>query len=185
MKTIVVASHNPVKQQAALDGFQRMFPGQAFDIQAIEVPSGVSDQPVSDDETLQGALNRARQARRLLPQADFWVGIEGGVQLASANPDQLASGSDEMAVFAWVVVVSVTKLGKARTGAFFLPPVVMRLVKEGSELGEADDIVFGRTNSKQKNGAVGLLTGDVIDRRLYYEQAVVLALIPFRNPDLY
>jgi non-canonical (house-cleaning) NTP pyrophosphatase len=84
-----------------------------------------------------------------------------------------------------VVVLSGDKIGKARTGAFFLPPAVARLVNEGIELGEADDMVFGRTNSKQKNGAVGLLTGDVIDRRLYYEQAVVLALIPFKNPDLY
>ncbi len=46
-------------------------------------------------------------------------------------------------------------------------------------------MVFGRTNSKQGNGAVGLLTGDVIDRAAYYVHAVILALIPFRNPELY
>jgi len=45
--------------------------------------------------------------------------------------------------------------------------------------------VFGKENSKQTYGAVGLLTGDVIDRTRFYEDAVVLALIPFRNPDLY
>ena len=45
--------------------------------------------------------------------------------------------------------------------------------------------MFGRTNSKQQNGAVGLLTGDVIDRIALYEPAVVLALVPFRNPRLY
>ena len=61
----------------------------------------------------------------------------------------------------------------------------MSLVREGKELGEADDIVFGKENSKQTYGAVGLLTGDVIDRTRFYEDAVVLALIPFRNPDLY
>ena len=32
--------------------------------------------------------------------------------------------------------------------------------------GEAADIVFGRTNSKQENGAVGLLTGDALERSL-------------------
>jgi hypothetical protein len=37
---------------------------------------------------------------------------------------------------------------------------VRRLVRdEGLELGHADDLVFGRTNSKTTNGACGLLTG--------------------------
>jgi non-canonical (house-cleaning) NTP pyrophosphatase len=58
-------------------------------------------------------------------------------------------------------------------------------VRQGMELGDADDAVFGRSNSKQANGAVGILTGNVIDRAELYEQAVVLALIPFKNPELY
>ena len=59
------------------------------------------------------------------------------------------------------------------------------MIKEGKELGEADDIVFNRNNSKQENGAVGILTGDVIDRMKYYTEAVILSLIPFKNVDLY
>jgi len=58
-------------------------------------------------------------------------------------------------------------------------------VRAGVELGEADDIVFQRANSKQENGAIGLLTGDVIDRRQLYEHAIVLALVAFKNPSLY
>jgi non-canonical (house-cleaning) NTP pyrophosphatase len=53
------------------------------------------------------------------------------------------------------------------------------------ELGEADDVYFGLSNSKQANGAVGLLTGNVLTRASFYEQAVIFALIPFKNPDLY
>jgi non-canonical (house-cleaning) NTP pyrophosphatase len=59
------------------------------------------------------------------------------------------------------------------------------LIKEGKELGEADDIVFQKENSKQKTGAVGLLTGNVLDRTSYYKEAIILALIPFKNKDLY
>jgi non-canonical (house-cleaning) NTP pyrophosphatase len=104
------------------------------------------------------------------------VGIEGGV----------AEKKGEMEAFAWVVIRSREGLeGKGRTGTFFLPPAVQELVNAGKELGEADDIVFGRENSKQQNGAVGLLTGDVIDRTHYYTEAVVLALIPFKNKRLY
>ena len=42
-----------------------------------------------------------------------------------------------------------------------------------------------RSNSKQDNGAVGLLTDSVIDRAQLYEQAMILALIPFKNEILY
>ena len=59
------------------------------------------------------------------------------------------------------------------------------LVRAGKELGEADDIVFGRRNSKQKEGALGLLTGKVIDRRELYEHAILLALVPFKSSELY
>jgi inosine/xanthosine triphosphatase len=175
MKTVVVASQNPVKKQAALDGFLRMFPGESFQVQAVDVPSGVSDQPCSNPETLRGAENRALLARAALPQADFWIGIEGGVE----------KQDEGLAAFAWVVILSKVQQGQSRTGTFFLPRAVADLVHQGQELGRADDLVFGDTNSKQKNGAVGLLTNNVIDRAGLYTEAVILALIPFKNPQFY
>jgi inosine/xanthosine triphosphatase len=176
---VVVASTNPVKVQAVRTGFACMFPGQEFEITAVSVPSGVSVQPSTDVETLQGALNRARNAALVHPQADYWVGVEGGTD----QDDEVFPG--EMYTFAWIVVQSRDRLGKGRTGAFYLPPAVADLVRQGVELGDADDIVFGRSNSKQQNGAIGLLTGDVIDRAALYEPAVIFALIPFVNPNLY
>lgn len=181
MKTVIVASTNPVKIQAARAGFTRLFPAETFAFETCTVPSGVSDQPLSSRETLQGALNRARAARDRFPHAAYWVGIEGGVEDA---PEGSLTGG-EMCAFAWVAVLSAAQVGKGRTGLFFLPPRVAELVRAGKELGEADDIVFGQINSKQSNGAVGLLTGDVIDRARFYVPAVILALIPFKNPDLY
>ena len=59
------------------------------------------------------------------------------------------------------------------------------LVESGVELGVADDQVFGHTNSKHQGGAVGLLTGNAVDRRALYAQAVALALVPFKNAELY
>lgn len=175
MKTIVLASNNPVKTQATLMGFQAMYPEDELEILHASVPSGVDDQPGSSDETLQGALNRASNAAQAIPAADFWIGIEGGVEVTSEG----------MSAFAWVVVMADALQGKARTGTFFLPPQVAQLVEQGMELGEADDIVFSRTNSKQQNGAIGILTGDVIDRAEFYRHAVIMALIPFKNAGLY
>ena len=172
---IVLASNNPVKIQATQAAFERMFSGQAFQIQAVSVASGVPNQPASDRETLEGAWNRAHNAALAHPEGDFWVGIEGGVE---AQGDQLAA-------FAWVVILSEEMSGKSRTGTFFLPPRVAELVRQGYELGDADDLVFGKFNSKQKNGAIGILTGNVVDRKKLYEQAVILALAPFKNMELY
>lgn len=175
MRRIVIASKNPVKITATLLGFQSIFPDEEFDATGISVPSGVSDQPFSDGETLQGALNRANAAYESNRNADFWVGIEGGIE----------DKGSEMEAFAWVVVRSKTLIGKGKSGTFLLPKRVMNLIKEGMELGEADDIVFGMTNSKQEHGAVGILTGNVINRTELYKAATVLSLIPFRNTELY
>ena len=175
MKVIGLASKNPVKVAAALWGFQRMFAEEEFEVRSVPVSSSVCHQPLSDDETLRGALGRAQQARSLLADADYWVGIEGGVE------DQ----ATEMAAFAWVVILSVNgRVGKG-TGTFFLPEAVAELVRRGKELGEADDIVFSQANSKQDQGAIGLLTDNVVDRTQLYAQAVILALIPFKNRMLY
>lgn len=175
MKTIVVASQNPVKVTAALSGFIKMFPSEEFKAVAVQAQSDVSAQPFTSEETLAGALNRSANARKIFPDADFWVGIEGGVE----------EHRQELAVFAWVVIQSRGQIGKGRTGTFYLPTQISDLVRSGTELGEADDIIFHRSNSKQGNGAIGLLTGDVIDRSQLYEMAVVFALLPFRNKDLY
>ena len=175
MKTIVKASQNPVKIEAARSGFEIMFPGETFKVRSVSVPSGGGQQPMSSQETLQGARNRARNARQALPQADYWVGIEGGIELING----------EMAAFAWVFVLSQKRAGKSQTGTFFLPSEVAELIRQGKELGDADDIVFKRSNSKQKDGAIGILTSNVIDRTSLYQHAVVLALVPFKNPELY
>ncbi len=173
---IVIASKNPVKINATLNGFKKMFPKVTFETESVSVSSRVSEQPRSDAEAFTGALNRADGASKEVSDGDFWVGIEGGIE----------EKNFDMEAFAWVVIKSKNDTyGKGRTGTFFLPPKIAELIKQGKELGEADDIVFGRSNSKQKNGAVGILTGDVVDRTKYYTEAVVFALIPFKNKKLY
>lgn len=172
---VIIASKNPVKAHCTQNGFERVFPDYKIEVESCAVPSGVADQPMTDEETLQGAKNRAMNAKEKQPDADFWIGIEGGID----------EHNEVMEAFAWVYILSSNQSGKARTASFDLPKKIRTLIHDGIELGVADDMVFQRSNSKQKNGAVGILTKDLIDRASYYEPAVVLALIPFVNPDLY
>lgn len=175
MSTIIIASQNPVKKQAVQRGFQQLFPHQIFELTPINVLSGVSEQPVGDDETRLGAANRIAAAQIKYPQADFWSAIEGGV----------AEVENQLSAFAWIVISDGKRTGWSRSASFFLPEKVAALVRQGVELGEADDRIFGRSNSKQMNGAVGILTADAVDREELYTHAVLLALIPFLNPTLY
>jgi inosine/xanthosine triphosphatase len=175
MRNIVIASKNPIKGNAILRGFTTFFPAEEFQLISLDVPSGVSEQPVGDQETRQGALNRINAVKQVHPLADYWTAIEGGID----------DTGYEMSAFAWIVIANNRNIGWSRSAAFYLPQKVAEFVRQGMELGHADDLVFGRSNSKQSNGAVGILTGNAIDREELYAHAVLLALIPFINPALY
>ncbi|MEI6463031.1 MAG: inosine/xanthosine triphosphatase [bacterium] len=175
MKKIIISSKNPVKINATLEGFKKAFPGEEFEIESVSVESNVSNQPRSEEETMEGALNRSNNAYLAKKDADYWVGIEGGVQ----------EYKEGMLTFAWIYIKGDKLIGKGRSASFILPEKVADVVRQGKELGDADDIVFGKSNSKQQNGAVGILTGDIITRTALYVPAVILALVPFKNTTLY
>lgn len=174
MVRIAVASTNPIKVNSVKLAFSSIFPDLNFNISGFSVSSGVSAQPIGEKETLKGATNRVKNLAKTTV-ADYYVGIEGGSKHVGKS----------METFAWIVVKSKNKISKSRTASFYLPKKIIALIKQGVELGQADDIVFNRKNSKQLNGAIGILTNDVVTRTDYYQQAVVLAFIPFKNPKLY
>ncbi|MBR9999560.1 MAG: inosine/xanthosine triphosphatase [Cyclobacteriaceae bacterium] len=175
MKKVYIGSENPVKIACTEMAFRCVFPDTEFSFMGKISDSRVNDQPMSDQETYKGARNRVENLKDLFPDGDFWVGIEGGVEMIN----------DSMHAFAWMVVDGKNNSGEARTATFPLPERIKELVSRGMELGHADDLVFKRSNSKQKDGAVGILTGGIIDRKHYYIHAMILALIPFINTTLY
>jgi inosine/xanthosine triphosphatase len=171
-----VASTNPVKLKAVERSAALIWRDRDYAILPVSVDSQVSAQPLSNAETLKGAENRANAARLAKPHAHYWFGIEGGVE---PSPHGLLT-------FAWIVVIDRDRrIGRARSASFLLPEVICAKVLRGMELGQADDEVFGRTDSKRKDGAIGLLTAGALDRTELYAQAVTAALIPFLNPRLY
>ncbi len=169
-----VGSTNPVKIQCVATAITQFWP--EAEARGVATDSGVSHQPMSDDEMFTGARNRAQQALQQMPAADFGVGIEGGVLDTAAV----------MWAYAWVVIVDRGgRIGTGQTGRFPLPAGVAQLVRAGLELGEADDRFFGRENSKQKEGAIGLLSNGKLDRVQLYQQGVTFALLRFVNPEFY
>ena len=171
-QTLVVASQNPVKIEATRRGFASMFPRRVFHLHPVAVPSGVRPQPLSDAETLQGALTRVQHAAHLVPQADYWVGIEGGVEERQGG----------MEAFAWIVI-SAPHISSAKVARELLVSLKRSRLSyaKGYELAAAVEEMYQHTQVKSTTGAVGVLTEGVIDRVQLYEHAVVLALVPFKH----
>ncbi|CAM9524131.1 unnamed protein product, partial [Phaeothamnion confervicola] len=69
-------STSPPKVEAVKGAFAAAFPGRLLEIEALSTESGVPDQPVGDDETRRGAVNRARGAwMACRARCDFAVGM--------------------------------------------------------------------------------------------------------------
>lgn len=99
MHQVVCATTNPAKIQAILQAFHEIFGEGSCHIASVAVESGVPEQPFGSEETRAGARNRVANARRLLPEADFWVAIEAGI--------------DGDSTFSWVVIENTSQRGEA------------------------------------------------------------------------
>jgi len=173
-RSIAVGSTNPVKLGAVRAVLGVVAPSAK--IESIAVASTVPDQPFGDDETIRGALARAAAAREAL-NADIGVGIEGGVV---EQPD----GS--MRTCAWAAIVDAHGTsGVGGSLAMSLPAEVAAMIRDGVELGVAMDRLVGQRDTKRGRGAVGILTGGLVDRQRAYEVLVAYALAPFMTRDFY
>lgn len=173
VRLVAVGSVNPAKVNAASNVIARVWPAAV--VRAVSVQSGVAAQPLSDEEAISGAQNRAVDARACL-DADLGVGIEG-------NTADTVYG---MFSTAWVAVVDrrgVIGLGAA--GRFLLPDRIADAIRSGAELGPFMDALIGEENTKQRQGAVGILTGGLLTRSQALETGVSLALARFVTPEHY
>ena len=171
---VAVGSLNPAKIEAARLAFSALWPGELEDVHGCPASSGVADQPMTDAETIRGARNRATGAMGL-GQADYAVGIEGGLHQTEGSWFNCG----------WAVVVDrAGRQGVGSTLRMQVPLALMEIVLAGRELGEACDLVFGRTDTKRAEGFVGIMTGSAIHRTGALCDAVIAALTPFLHPAL-
>ena len=175
MRTVIIASTNPVKIEVARRAFEAVFPGESFEFTGVKSSSGVSDQPFDEDVRL-GAQNRIKDITSRYPDADFHFAVEGG----------LYHEKEGLTNRAWVAVSGKdNELFESSTASFRIPKPVAVDVEAGMELGDADDKFFGGQNSKQKGGCIGYLTDNVIDRTSFNTQAAIIALSELKHKEWY
>lgn len=170
---IAVGSTNPLKRDAVMNVARKVF--GPVQVEAVEVDSGVSYNPLTDSETIEGAVTRARAAREK-SGADLGVGIEGGITEAD--------GSFYTCV--WCAVDTGSEVVTGGGVHIPVPPTVLRMiVHDRMEMGAAMDALTSTDNTKRKMGFEGIITKGLINRQDSFEAVVGYALAKLISPELY
>jgi inosine/xanthosine triphosphatase len=168
---IRVGSTNKAKLEAVkelLDDYPHL---KGATVEGFSAPSGVSDQPKTLDETIQGAMNRARHS---FDQCDYSVGLESGLMVVPNTK----SGYMDVCVCA-IYDGSEFHLGLSSAWEFPDKKIMELIIQEGLDMSQAINKA-GLTNDPligSQAGAVGILTKGRVDRKEYTKQALRMALI--------
>lgn len=168
MYHVVVATRNPAKIRAVTAAFAELYGSDQITVSGVDVPSGVAAQPMSAEETWQGANQRLINAQDLGVAADFWVAIEAGLDGAQA--------------FAWILIEHQGKRSEARSASFMLPTAIVERLTQGQELGQVMAHLTGIDDIKYQGGAIGAITQGLLDRAAVYQQALILAISSLSHP---
>lgn len=124
---VAVGTENQAKIAAVVEIVALAFPDTQVDIRSHSVTSGVRDQPLTDNETIQGAVNRARTVSEIEPNTDIAIGLEGGVQ------------DTEFGMFlrGWVAVIETktNRIFYGHSGGMRIPDDIADELRNGEELG--------------------------------------------------
>lgn len=173
MKRVIVASQNPVKIRVAEETFKAVFPDEDFEFVGVKAISGVPDQPM-EDETRLGAKNRLDFIKENYKGADFYIAQEGGI----------FEDGGRLSNRAWIIISDKNGfVAESSTANFYLPKKVEEYVRDGMELGLANDKFFNTANSKQGISSIGYLTDGIYDRVKYYLQPAIIALSEIKHKD--
>ena len=164
---IHVGTRNTLKVRAVRAGFAAAFGDESLDVVAMATEGGVSSQPF-DDEVVQGAICRARRA---LTEADYGVGIEAGLVRFPGYDGYLS-------VQFCAVLDRTGRLTVGHGPGYTLPQEVLDRLMNGSTLNREMSRLSGIPEIKEKEGAIGILSGGRVGRFSITREAVLMALIP-------
>jgi len=171
---IAVGSTNPTKLRPVRSVFKRQF--KNVKVIGVSVQSGVSQQPMSDDEMYKGALARAKNALTATKKADYGVGIEGGIH-------KFSYGWFERSLI--VIVNRNGNIGVGSSGGLALPNSIVSRIRKGKTLEEAVDELFGTKQIGKGIGMFGVFTKGTVTRTKGVAHGVAFALARFLHDGLY
>lgn len=172
---IAIGTKNPAKLNAITLGIESCLYLEGDNIEIIpeSVASDVSDMPLSLEENILGAKNRAKNLKKVWIEADYYVGMEGGTTMIE----------DKAYLFGVVYIENAT--GKWHIGISNLlevpEKIQTRLYNWGEELSTIIDSLSGEENVGHRNGSFWMWSDDMITRSESFQQAFLCAIAPFYN----
>lgn len=170
--TVFVGSTNPVKLHAVQLALRDVYPDAQ--VLGFETESGVGDQPLSDEETMLGARNRARAALAAGQVAHpevtdvLGLGLEGGV---------FSTKQDGMWSTVWVVVADPAgQLYEANGARVRVSEVIAQRIRDGQEMGPIMQQLTGISDVRKKQGMFGIITNNYVDRTEAYSAIAKCAI---------
>lgn len=159
--------------------------GAQFEVAGVDVPSGVRHTPLTREDTMVGARQRAEALRRIARENNepwkYFVGLEGGLEVIHVG------GTHWVFLENWAYASDSGGLGFfGQSGAVMLPDALVKsVVDEGVELSDAIDAFAGSKRIRDANGAWGILTRNLITRQDAFRSAVINAFAPLFNNAIY
>jgi inosine/xanthosine triphosphatase len=177
---INIGSKNKTKIQSVLDAVQ-LYPNLFPDphVEGIDVNVDIHGHPKNLKETIEGAIERAKQA---FADCDYSFGLEGGLMEVPYS----RSGFMEVGACA---VYDGEKIHLGLSPAFEWPTEINVMILSGAadtskafkELGYTHHEKLGN----EAGGIVGFLTDQKMGREDFTKYSIIMALIQLEKPDLY
>ena len=145
--------------------------------ESVETESGVSSMPVTLQEMIAGATNRAKNAFH--PSKNGTVislGVEGG----------LFEEMGKVFLQSWSCAYDGREFHLGSSGAIELPKELSDdVLMHGIELSVAIDRFSAQSDVRNRQGTYGILTDDLVTREDSFEMSALFAMMPFFNTRSY
>ncbi len=199
--TIAVGSKRGPKLNAVTEALRSfsaaLAPDAQFEVVGVEVESGVSHTPLSRDELMRGARQRAEALMETASQSgaawQYFVGLEGGLDVVHEALVEVPrhsglqqNGHRRVFLESWAYVSDSVRGHYGRSGSIEIPEALAHEVLEnGVELAAAIDRFAGAVGIRDAQGAWGVLSSNFITRQEAFRVAVLAAFAPFYNKKMY
>ncbi len=182
---VVIASKRAPKVNGVLRAFQKISHHPEFNavvFEPMEIESGVNATPLTVDELLTGARQRAEAAYAKgivgmnSDEKLIAVGVEGGISVFQGRAF----------LQSWACVFDGSRMSFGSSGSIEIPAALSdSLIRDGADLGTIIDLFAEQQNVRSKQGTWGILTEDLVTREDSFELAALNALAPFFNKKMY
>lgn len=172
---IAIGTKSPPKVSAIEEAATncKYFKKEKIEVTGKKVDSGISDMPLSLDETIHGAHTRAKNIKEKIKNADLYIGMEWWVTIIRG-----------IAYLFWVVYI-IDKTGKEHFG---ISPMMQvpeefrrRIYENKEELGPVLTEITWEKWASKKGGAFAHRSDDMVTRKDQFILAFTTAICPFYN----